>query len=239
MTFNYLDWFFVAAVVLSIVFAALRGFVKSISGVVRVLGAFLIAKILGPLLGKLIASHLIGPKVYSGITDKISEMFAGVEGKLSYETLVSENPEFAALLNRFDAGESFSALLEQQGASLESSSEALTEMVISSATPWVERISLVIAYVIVFVVAFLLLLLTMKLIEKLTKKINVLKRTDHILGAVLGIVEGVYFVVGVAFVLELFLGILSSSGLVIDELRTTVDQSMLFGWFYRLALKLL
>ena len=72
MTFNYLDWFFVAAVVLSIVFAALRGFVKSISGVVRVLGAFLVAKILGPLLGKLIAIFpLPGPGAVTTTRERV------------------------------------------------------------------------------------------------------------------------------------------------------------------------
>ena len=238
MTFTFLDWFLLIAIVGTIVYCAVRGFIKSLSGTIRILGAFLLARIFGPMLGKLLASHWIGPRVYEWVDAKMLELFGNLENSLDFGSLYTENADFAALIDRFNAYDKYSEFLESAAVESNSTREELTELVISSITPWVERVSVVISYIIVFIIAFFALFFITKLMAFVVKRIDVLNRTDHMLGAALGVFSGIYTVIGVCIAIETLIGLLVMNSIDAAGLQTVVENSMLFSPIYRLVSKL-
>lgn len=237
MSFGVLDWIIVVAFLASVLICTLRGFVKSIAGVARIFGAFLLAKIFGPLLGRLISLHVIGPKVYAWIEEKVTAMVGGVSDAMNLDALFEEGSEFSTLLNRFGASEQLGELEAEYGNTVEATTETLSEMVRSFATPWVDRLSTAIACVLVFIVSFVVLWLLTKLFVFLIERIRVLKRTNRILGLVLGLVAGVYAVIGVCYAVSLLSGILAFFGSASDGLLASVDASMLFRHIYGFVIR--
>lgn len=237
MTFGILDWIAVVVFLAAVLICTIRGFVRSVAGIVKIVGAFLLAKILGPLLGKLISLYVIGPKVYEWLEARVSEMVGGAADTLNLSALFrEESGEFAALLNRFGASGEMDALEKTYGDTVEATTETLSEMVRSFASPWVDRLSVAIGCVLVFIAAFLLLMLVTKLIIFIVERIDVLNGMNHFFGFLLGLVGGAFAIVAVCYCLNLLTGALAFVGSSSDAILEELGASVLFGHIYRFVM---
>ena len=234
--FTVLDTITLIVFVGMILLFTLRGFLRSAVGILKFVGAFLIAKILGPVLGGLISLHVIGPVVYAWIEAKVAEMVGGISDSMNLGALFEEGSGFADLLIRFGASDKLEALKAEYGNTLDATRTAITDMVRDFAAPWVDRISNAIATVLVFVVALIVLILLSKVLKSLIDRVTVARRIDRILGAVLGLVSGGTAIFVFCYVLGLIVGLLSFFGDAADGMIATIDGSLIFGWIYHLIL---
>ena len=232
MTLGLFDYISIAVFVLAVLICTIRGFIKSIAGIARIVGAFFLAKIFGSLLGRLIATAIVGPAVYEWLEARVGEL---VGENLS--ELFTENAEaLRALLGRFGAADRFESLRDSYGESVEATEEAVSLFVKDFATPWVERLSAAIGCVIVFIVAFIVIFFLTKLLLFIVERIELLNRTDHLLGFLLGLVGGVYSVIAVCYLVNLLCGALAFVGSSADPLLSSVESSMLFEKVYRFVM---
>lgn len=233
---GFWDILILALFVGAVVLCTWRGFVKSLSGIARLVCAFLLAKVFSPMLGAVLSEKWIGPKVYGWLENKVAEMIGGIENAANLDALFHEETSgFAALLQRFGASDQLEELEMKYGEGVAATQEKISEMVRSFAEPWVNRFSVAIAAVLIFVVSFLVLLLLIKLLAVLIDRINVLNRTNRILGCILGVVLGLCGVVAACYVCNLGIGLLTLFGASTESLTDAVDSSVLFGWVYRLV----
>ena len=238
MELSVLDWITIAVVLGSVLYCTLRGFAKSIIGALKLVGAFLLAKIFGPVFGAGLAENVFGPKVYGFIEGKIAAMIGGISDSMNLSALFdAESNDFVALLNRFGAGDKVAELEEAYGQQLNATQASLTEMVKSFASPWVERFSLAVASILVFIVAFIVLWFVAKLLVALVEHFNILGKINRILGAVLGLVVGLALIGGVCYLYSVIDGILAMSdggANFIDK----IDSSVIFSKIYYFVLSI-
>lgn len=236
--FGFWDIAVITVFAAAVLICAVRGFVKSLAGIARLVGAFLLAKLFCPVLGKIISENMIGPRVYSWLREKVAAMLGGLESSAGLNTLFEENSEFSELLNRFGASEEFETLKLQYGEGVAATEESLSELVRSFAAPWVDRFSTAVAAVLIFVVAFLLLFLLTKLLVFLVERIDILNRTNRFLGLLLGLVAGVCCVVGLCYLSDLLAGFLALTGGSAETVTDAVETSAVFGHIYRFVMGL-
>lgn len=216
----------------AVIVCTARGFVKSVAGIVRIVGAFLLAKLFGGLLGKLLALHVIGPAVYDWLEAEVSAL-AGE----SLSALFSENGEaFRTLLVRFDASEQLDALRAAYGEGTEAVESTVSTLVRDFATPWVERLSTAIGCVIVFVVAFVLIFFLTKLLIYIVERVDILNRTNHALGFLLGIVAGIYAVIALCYAVNLIASVLAFAGSSAVPILTVINSSAVFRPIYEFVM---
>ena len=153
------------------------------------------------------------------------------------ELFADESNGFVALLNRFGAGDKVAELEAQYGAQLSASQESLTEMVKSFASPFVERFSLALACVLIFIAAFIGLWFVAKLLVAIVDAFPALGKTNHILGAVLGLVIGLAIVGGVCYLYSVLGGILALLD-VGDGFTEKIEASLLFRKIYEFVLSI-
>jgi len=230
--FSILDWITVIIFFGMILLYTWRGFMRSAVGILKFVGAFFLAKIFGPMLGGLISLHVIGPAVYAWIEQKVAEMVGGISDSMNLGALFEEGSDFSALLTRFGAEEQLDSLKAQYGETVDATKNAISEMVRDFASPWVDRLSNAIGTVIVFVIALIVLILLSKILIALIHRVQVVKRIDRILGAILGILAGGATIFGICYVLNLVTGVLSFFGDAADGLLSAIDGSTLFNWIY-------
>lgn len=228
MTLGVLDYVTLAVFVLAVLICTVRGFLKSVAGIARVVGAFFLAKIFGSLLGGVIARYVVGPPVYEWLELQVSEL---VGENLS--ELFEENAEaFEALLRRFGAAERYESLRDAYGEGVAATEESVSTFVKDFATPWVERLSVAIGCVIVFIAAFIVIFFLTKLLIYIVERIDILKRTNHLLGLLLGVIAGAYAVVGVCYAVNLLLGGLAFIGSSSAPILTSLESSLIFRPIY-------
>ena len=211
-----------------------RGFVKSLSGLIRFVAAFLLAKIFSPMLGSVIAERLIGPRVYSWLEGRVMDMLEGLESSESLGSLFTEGgSDFANLLKQFGSSDQLESLKTQYGNDVAASEESVSEMVRSFSEPWVERLSTALAAVLIFLVAFIVLWVLIKIFGFLISKIEVLDRMNHILGFLVGVAVGVCAVLAMCYVCNLYISCLTLFEQSTESVQTAVDSSLIFGHLYR------
>lgn len=237
-TISPLDLITLGVILGAIALCAIRGFAKSIIGAVKLVGAFIIAKIFGPVLGNVFAEKVFGPKVYGFLEEKIADMIGGISDSMNFSELFSdESNGFVALLNRFGAGDKVAELEAQYGEQLNASKESLSEMVKSFATPFVERFSLALACVLIFIAAFIGLWFVAKLLIAIVDAFPALGKVNHILGAVLGLVIGLALVGGACYLYNVLGGILALMD-VGDSFAEKIEASLLFRKIYEFVLSI-
>ena len=238
MEFSVLDWITLVVILGSVLYCTLRGFAKSIIGALKLVGAFLLAKIFGPIFGAGLAENVFGPKVYRFIEEKIAGMIGGLSDSMNLSALFdAESNDFVALLNRFGAGEKVAELEEAYGQQLSATQASLTEMVKSFASPWVERFSTAVASILVFVVAFIGLWFVAKLLVALVEHFAVLGKINRILGAVLGLVVGLALIGGACYLYSVIDGIMAMSGSG-GNFMEKIDASVIFSKIYYFVLSI-
>ena len=230
--FTVLDTITLIVFVGMILLFTLRGFLRSAVGILKFVGAFFLAKIFGPMLGGLISLHVIGPAVYAWIEEKVAEMVGGISDTMNLGALFEEGSGFADLLTRFGASDQLESLKTEYGNTLDATKTAISDMVRSFASPWVDRISNVIATVLIFVAALFVLILLTKILKSLIDRATVARRIDRILGAVLGLVTGGTAIFVFCYALSLIIAVLSFFGNAADGMIATIDGSMIFKWIY-------
>jgi len=233
---GFLDFFILVLFVGAVVLCTWRGFVKSLSGVARLVCSFLLARIFSPMLGAFLSAKWIGPRVYGWLESKVSEMIGGIQGSANLDALFQEeSSSFASLLKTFGASDQLEELKTKYGEGVAATEERISEMVHSFAEPWVERFSVAVAAVLIFLVSFLVLLLLIKILGAFIDRIDVLNRTNRILGCILGVVLGLFGVVATCYVCNLGIGLLTLFGLSVDSFSDAVNSSVIFGRIYQLV----
>lgn len=230
--FTTLDTVTLIVFVGMILLFTLRGFLRSAVGILKFVGAFFIAKIFGPMLGGLISLHVIGPAVYAWIEEKVAEMVGGISETMNLSALFEKGSGFADLLTRFGASDQLETLKTEYGNTLTATKTAISDMVRSFASPWVERISNVIATILIFVAALFVLILLTKILKSLIDRVTVARRIDRILGALLGLVSGGTAIFVLCYAISLLVGLLSFFGNAADGILASVEGSMIFKWIY-------
>jgi hypothetical protein len=151
---------------------------------------------------------------------------------MNLSALFEEGSGFADLLTRFGASDQLEALKTEYGNTLTATKTAISDMVRSFASPWVDRISNVIATILIFVAALFVLILLTKILKSLIDRVTVARRIDHILGALLGLVSGGTAIFVLCYAISLLVGLLSFFGNAADGILASVEGSMIFKWIY-------
>lgn len=232
--FGAYDWIILLIFLGTVLCCTLRGFVKSLTGIIRFALALLITKLLSPPLASVLSEKLIGPRVYPKLEAEVSEMIDSAEEAVGLDSLFSgENSDFSELINQYGGSEQLEVLESQYGEGVAATEESISEMVRSFASPWVDTFSMALAAIIVFVASFVVIFLVTLIFSALIRSIKVLKRTDHILGAVLGVVTGICGIVAFCYVCSFCISFCTILEISPEPMTTAIDTSAMFGHVYR------
>ncbi|MBQ7321201.1 MAG: CvpA family protein [Clostridia bacterium] len=184
-----LDVLLIAIVLGTLVYYTHRGFVKAVLGFGRTLLSFLLAMLLGPKLGGVIATKLIGNKIADRVYNLLVSFFDKQTESFDLSELFDKMPEaFVSLVERF--GGNMAELEAKYGDLTAATRENLTDLSQTIAAPITTVISNLFGYLIVFLVAFVLLILFTGVLSKIFE-LPVLKQINHLLGFVLGLLFAV------------------------------------------------
>ena len=226
------DWISLALFAGAVLLCTVRGFVRSASGVIRIVGSFMLSKVCGPLLGNLIFRYLVSPQLYDWMERQLSGFVGGAEDALNLSALFAENSEFEHLLHRFGATHLYESLKAQYGSISAGSEESVSEMIESIAAPWAERLSDSFSGMIIFAVAFLILGLLMRFVIAYVERSEVFGVVDHSFGFFLGFISGIFTVVAFCYVVYFAVGALLFVGRSPDAIVELIDKSEFFGRMY-------
>ena len=200
---NYLfDIILVAVFGLTILICCLRGFMRSVIEVAKLIVSYLLARIFGGYVTNWLREHI----VLDGLKDRIAQIIkdliakygpagaaTGEEAtKFDLSSLFTEMPEeFTELIDK--SGVSLDSLSDKFAPLKEATGAQLGELSANIAKPLVNTISAVAGFVIVFTVSMIVLSIVGFFICKIVD-LPVIKDIDRALGAALGAVAGVVYV---------------------------------------------
>lgn len=192
-----LDILLVALFVLCVWIGWRRGFIKTVSGLIALVVALVVASILsGP-----IANAVYGTAVEPVVMTTLEEQFAteALPTAAQMDAALEKLPAFVIGLLKAGEMDSGAAILEKVNAVAagETVAQAITDRVI---TPIVLPLMQMLCSVILFIVAYLLTAIVLRLLD-VVAKLPLLKQLNNLLGVVAGAVTGAVWVVFVARIL--------------------------------------
>lgn len=189
-----LDILFGIVLLIIVIKCAKNGFFKTLIRLARVILAAVAAYLFGSRVATFLADKFLSAKIYSGVHGKIEGLYQKASDSFNADTIFNAFPKFLLpqsiqdqIANSGDTGE---ALVESASQTL---AGALTKIV-----------SLAIGYVLVFVVALILLSIVAAIIGAIIKRLNILGTLDHVLGALVGVLEAWILLTLVSSVLKFF-----------------------------------
>ena len=218
------DLIIVCTLIFMIVIGYRRGFVQSL---VQIAG-YVLAFVLALSLSTPIANAVFDGAIAEGVETKLTESFVGaVDGSPSEKANAFieglPGPIASALLKN----ESVTDTLRDLDENLELSAQKFAETVVENA---IRPVVVSLIRIVLFILLFILLSLAIKLLAKLFKPLTnlpLIRQVDGVLGAVLGLLKGIVFVLAFVSILQLVAALSPADGAFTQE---TLDGGLLIGW---------
>ena len=225
---SFLFDFIVLIVITLFVLICMRmGFIRSLVQLLRWVVSFLISYLL---------SFALAPAVYDGffragleesVNNTMGDVVSGAVDGLGISDITAKIPSFLAGMLNFDPSaieQSVSDTLQEQG--IIASNSIMTTVIDPVITALIGAV--------LFLLLFSLLMLITKLLARSLNKINkipVIGSVNRILGACLGLVEGMVFVLVVSFFIDIVLGFSGNIGPITqEEIGKTFLWNLFFMW---------
>ena len=220
-----LDGAAILVVLLAVFIGYHRGFVRSLIQLVGLIAAAVIAAVLSTGIAALVFDSFIS----DGLTETISTKIQATDTSSAAESVQQALQELPApIVHALEQyiGTPHEIVSGLEG-SLSGSAQAVAETVVKSV---VRPVAVALLRFLVFFILFILLMIVVGLVAKLVNglfKVPVLKQVNGVLGAVVGVVQGILFLFVAVTVLQLVTASTSADAAVSSK---DVEDSILVGF---------
>lgn len=228
-----LDAILILIFLLIVIISSCRGFVKSIWSMVTIVGAFVLAYMMGPTLGNWIAENYVYGYVAEYTYATVESIIEEKDGQYDVSELCDSLPvELVDLIDR--CGADVDDIQLNFDSILSVSREELYVLSAQISEPIASTISMIIGFVTVFFAAIILISI-IGLVLKLVVKVPIIRSVDSVLGAILGLVKGFVIVWVICLIIGLFVerGVISAS--TNDTFLLITNGSYLLRFFCNLS----
>ncbi len=215
-----LDGILVLLLIVAVAAGYHRGFIRSIVQLVGLVAAVVVAFSLSASLSQWIFDGFISEPLQETIVTALEENVSSTAAE-QLENVVDALPDFIA--NAVNADAAAQQALDNLTTQVNASAPTLANAVV---TDVVRPVAVALLRFVLFIILFVVLMVVVKLLTKIIKpltKLPVIRQADGLLGAVVGAVKGVLFVIIAATVMQL----LVTYGVLTAE---AVDNSMVADW---------
>ena len=200
-----IDLILILTFALTILFYTYKGFVKSCLGLCKYIIAFLVARLLAPVLSQIIFDSFMYNSINKSVYNWMSKIASNAETQLSIQEFISKFPEFITKLIE-SMGVSLNSLIENSQSSL-LTDEVLINISTSLSTAIAEFLSTAVAYVSIFILSAIILTFIIFILDKICK-LPVLKQLNRTLGCVFGIICAIVNTMLVCAIITIILNII-------------------------------
>lgn len=177
MTQYILDVLFGIILLVTVIQCAKRGLFRTVMRFARVVLAAVAAYLFGSKVASFLADRFLGQRIYDAVYNKIEGIYQKSVDSFDMQQILSAFPSFL-----------LPESMREQLSSLEETGEDLvlsaTDMLSGALT---KIVSNVLGYILVFLIALIVLAIVTTIITAIMRRLEILGRTDHFLGAVLGV----------------------------------------------------
>ncbi len=201
-----------------------RGFLRSFVQFVGCIAAFVLALSLSAPAASLTFNNFLAEGVETKLTEALSGVTEVPPADQLNELLKDLPAPIVAVLENSTQLES---TLDELGKNVAATTEAVVETLMDNI---IRPIAVSLLQFLIFIILFLVLMLIARLLAKLVKpitKLPLVRQTDGLLGAALGLVKGVIFVLALVSVLQLIAATSSADSFITQEM---LDNSLLISW---------
>lgn len=221
-----LDLTLAALIVVTVCVFCKRGFIRSIFGVAKTVGALILTYLFGPVASAWVNEHFVLDKVADFIYEKLGSLTdAGME-MINLPDLIEGLPDWLKKLCEsinVDLSE-----VAQNFGTTEANAENMRDMSEGLASPLSGMLSDLLGYAAVFILSMLVLSLVGLILKKISE-LPVIRSCDKLLGFLLGVLCAALFASAYTALMVPLLGILSPAFGDIDVIQA-VDETILFKW---------
>jgi uncharacterized membrane protein required for colicin V production len=183
---------------------AVKGFVKSVLGMVALIAAFVIAYQLSAVLAPIIYDRFISERIYEAINTKLSEASGSATAAKQVSAVLASIPEYMINIAA-SIGIDTNSITEKINGLDNQSATIARELADSVAAPVVTAVTKAIVFVVLLSISYILLMVVVKLIDKFFK-LPLLKTANRLLGGALGAVKGAILVYLLCVVILIIVG---------------------------------
>lgn len=227
MTYIF-DLIIIFTLVVTVVVGYRRGFVQSLVQIAGYILAFVLALSLSSPIASAVFDGLIAEGVENKLTesfvsitdgspaDKANAFFDGLPGPLA--SALRNNDEVVNVVQGFNDD-------------FELSAQKFANTMIDKA---IRPVVVSLLRIVIFILLLIVLSIVIKLLAKLFKpisKLPIIHQIDGVLGAVLGLLKGIVFVLSFVSVLQLVVAVSPADGIITKEM---LDGGLLIGWISKI-----
>ena len=224
MVLNYVvDGVYVLAALAVVILFAKRGFFSSVFHFGRYIAAAIVTYAFAPMLSEFLYRKWIFRWIAVPVSERVENFLNNTVGSVDMEGLVDSLPR---LVKRFADTE---ALKEKFGATVDGFSEAAWSFSETVSAPFATLLSNILSYVAVFFVSVLLLKFLFFLLNKFFDSVPILKGTNRVLGALLGVLAAFLLLAGVTWLVGALIALVGKS-----EWLSALSEGRMFGFFQSL-----
>lgn len=216
-----LDGVLILILVVTIALGYHRGFIRSIVQLVGLVAAIVVASSLSASLAPMIYDSFVSEPLQQTIVEAVENSGSAAMSE-QLEGALNSLPDF--LVNAINQNDQATQALDQMQSTVIDSTVVLAEALV---TKVIRPLAIGLFRVVLFIVLVLLLLLVVKLLTALLKpirKLPVIRQADGLLGAAVGLLKAIVFVLIAVSVMQL----LASSGKLITTAQ--LDETLLASW---------
>ena len=216
-----LDGVIILILVLAIAFGYRRGFIRSIVQLIGLVAAFFLAFSFSETLSTYVYDTFISESLCETVTQSLQTDVSSTAAE-QLDTALEKLPPF--LSETLRDNEQTQSALESLGAQVDASAAQLAQMLVNNV---IRPLAVALLRFLLFIVLVLLLLLAVKLLARVIKpitKLPVIRQADGTLGAFVGLLKGVLFIIIAVTVMQL----LASTGTLITNEQ--VQDSLIVSW---------
>ncbi len=216
-----LDGVLLLIVIVTVALGYRRGFIRSVVQLVGLIAAVVIASSLSGSLSTLVYDSFVSEPLQNKVVEAVENAGSGVASERLDSALESLPPFLVNAINQND--QATQALDDLQNTVVDSTTSLAKTLVNTVIRP----LAIGLFRVVIFIVLVVLLLLVVKLLTALIKpvtKLPVIRQADGLLGAAIGLVKAVLFVLIAVSVMQL----LASSGKLIT--MEQLEETLLTSW---------
>ncbi len=216
-----LDGVLILIFVVTIALGYHRGFIRSIVQLVGLVAAIVVASSLSASLAPMIYDSFVSEPLQQTIVEAVENSGSAAMSE-QLEGALNSLPDF--LVNAINQNDQATQALDQMQSTVIDSTVVLAEALV---TKVIRPLAIGLFRVVLFIVLVLLLLLVVKLLTALLKpirKLPVIRQADGLLGAAVGLLKAIVFVLIAVSVMQL----LASSGKLITTAQ--LDETLLASW---------
>lgn len=216
-----LDGILILILVIAVAAGYHRGFIRSIVQLVGLVAALVVAFSLSASLSAWIFDSFASEPLQEAIVTTLEEDVSSTAAE-QLDKIVDALPDFIA--NAVNADSAAQQALDGLTAQVNASAPALAQSVV---TDVVRPLAVALLRFVLFILLFVILMVVVKLLTKVIKpltKLPVIRQADGALGAVVGAVKGIIFVIIAATVMQL----LATYGTLITTQQ--LEDTYVAGW---------